>query len=128
MIKQPQHSVTRATGFTLLEVLVALAVLAIGLGALLEAAGASANNLAYQRDRTLAAWVAENVATSLVISGEVPGPGVKRGREQMARQGWEWEATVRPTDDVSLRRIDIAVGRAGSGQVISRLSAFIRVP
>lgn len=117
----------KQVGFTLLEVLVALAVLAIALGALLEAAGSSAANLAYQRDRTLAAWVADNVATEIILSGTVPAPGIKRGRARMAKQEWAWELTTRSTDDPALRRLDIAVGRVGSRQIISRLSAFVRV-
>lgn len=126
---RPDHpDYAKRAGFTLLEVLVALAVLAIALGALLEAAGSSAANLAYQRDRTLAAWVADNVATDIILSATAPTPGIKRGRTRMADQEWTWELTTRATDDPGLRRLDIAVSRAGSGQTISRLSAFARVP
>ena len=132
----------RQVGFTLLEVLVALAVLAIGLGALIEAASSSVSHLSYQRDRTLAAWVAENIATEIVLFDKLPRPGIKRGRQRMAKQEWVWEMNVQATDYPALYRLDISVGLASprpntdlndlaqthSEWVISRLSAFARAP
>ena len=115
-------------GFTLLEVLVALVVLAIGLGALIETASSSAANLSYQRDRTMAAWIAENVANEVILSGTAPKPGIQQGHALMAKQEWDWELHVQQTDDPNLRRLDVEVGLAGSDQAISRLSAFVRVP
>ena len=48
------------SGFTLIEVLVALAIVTIGMGALLAALGSSADSASYQRDKTFAEWVALN--------------------------------------------------------------------
>ena len=48
------------SGFTLIEVLVALAIVTIGMGALLAALGSSADSTGYQRDKTFAEWVALN--------------------------------------------------------------------
>ena len=50
-------------GFTLLEVMVALTIIAVSMGALIKAVGDSSNNLGYMRDKTLAQWVAGNVLT-----------------------------------------------------------------
>ena len=78
----------RYAGFTLLEVLVALAVLAIGLGAIITAAGQSAGNVSYLRDRTLAAWVAENKLNELLLAqawpklSNIQGTAVMAGRVQ----------------------------------------------
>ena len=54
-------------GFTLLEVMVALAILALTLGAMIQAGGASARNVAMLRDRTLASWVALNKVNEALL-------------------------------------------------------------
>lgn len=117
-----------AKGFTLLEVLVALAVLAVGLGAAIQAASSSVQSLAYQRDRTLAAWVAENIANEALLKTAPPSIGsIQRGTLAMAKQNWQWTLRTQATDDPDLRRLDISVGFADRPE-ISKLTAFMRVP
>ena len=58
---------SRVAGFTLLEVLIALAVLALSMGAAIKAASDYTNNQAYLRDRTIAMWVARNVLVRLMV-------------------------------------------------------------
>ena len=115
-------------GFTLLEVLVALAVLAISLGALVKIAAESASNVGYLRDRTLAAWVASNKINETLLSRNWPSPGVSQGIASMARQQWRWRLTVRNTSDPDLRRLDVGVGVDGADEVITELTAFMGRP
>jgi general secretion pathway protein I len=96
-------------GFTLLEVLVALAVLAIAMAALIKGGADNARAAAYLRDKTLAQWVAMNVVAEQRLAAAWPAPGKQRGSEEMARHEWYWELTVAETFDDDIRRLEVAV-------------------
>lgn len=115
-------------GFTLLEVLVALAVLAIALGAVIKAAGESAANIGYLRDRTLAGWVGLNKANELLLERAWPELGSRRGVTAMAGRDWFWQVQVSNTDDEDLRRLDVAVGTGEDAAPLTELAAFKRRP
>jgi len=99
----------RAAGFTLVEILVALAILAIAVAAVVTAVSANVSNAAYLRDRTLAHWVAMNKVTEMQGSGDWPEAGTKHGESLMASQKWSWQITVSNTDDSDVRRLDVDV-------------------
>lgn len=99
----------RNAGFTLLEVLVALAVLAVALGALVRAGADSAGNLTYLRDKTFAHWVAMNRIVELRLAEEWPATGTRSGRAEMGGREWRWQAEVAETDDRAIRRVEVAV-------------------
>jgi len=101
IIKQP--------GFTLLEVLVALAVLAIAMAAAIKVTAENIDNIRYLRDRTLAHWVAMNVLTDIQVREEWPNLGKKEGSAMMAEREWFWILNVTDTIDDELRRLDIEV-------------------
>ena len=66
---------TARRGFTLVEVLVALAIVALALGAGMKAAGALTDNTQRLGDVTAAQWCAENQLTNLRLSKSFPGTG-----------------------------------------------------
>jgi len=99
----------RAAGFTLVEILVALAVLAIAVAAVVTAVSGNVGNAAYLRDRTLAHWVAMNKVAEMQLAGDWPSPGKKKGETLMAAQEWSWELAVSTTDDADVRRLDVYV-------------------
>jgi general secretion pathway protein I len=96
-------------GFTLLEVLVALAVLAIAMAALIKGGADNARGAAYLRDKTLAQWVAMNVVAEQRLAAGWPATGTRRGQEEMAGHEWYWELTVAETFDEDIRRLEVAV-------------------
>ncbi len=104
-------SATRGTsrGFTLLEVLMALAVLAIALAALVKAAGNNAHNAIYLKEKTLAHWIAMNKAAEWRLQDQWPGVGKQTGTVLMAEQEWRWQITTFETPDKDVKRIEIAV-------------------
>jgi len=103
------HCKHRASGFTLLEVLVALAVVAIALAALVSAATGQIKIAERTRDKAIAGWVAANVLTDLKLRERFPEPGERTGDVTMANQRFSWRALVQTTVESDLRRIDLRV-------------------
>lgn len=116
----------RPAGFTLLEVLVALAVLAIAMAALLRIAGSDSTTFAALRARTIAGWVAANAVAELRLSPGWPRAGSRlRGTARMAGRDWPWTITVQNTADPDLRRLDVSVRASGSALPEPLLTAFL---
>ncbi len=96
-------------GFTLIEVMVALTIIAISLGALLSTSGTQANSVGYLKHKTLAHWVAVNELTQMRIAKEFPDVGDKKGSTEMANNDWYWIRTTKKTEDENARQITITV-------------------
>ncbi|MBK9131948.1 MAG: type II secretion system minor pseudopilin GspI [Gammaproteobacteria bacterium] len=106
-----RHTVggTRARGFTLIEILVALAVIAIALAAIVGETAQSLNNAARLIDHTLAHWVAMNRITEQQLSPSWPAVGITTGSAELADREWFWTLKVSSTEDADVRRLDIEV-------------------
>ena len=116
----------RCGGFTLLEVLIALVVLAIALAAAVTATSRYVDNSAYLRDRSLAHWVAMNRITEAYLETEWPGVGTKRGDESMGGNEWAWSREVLATADDDVRRVEVEVRvAAGDDHPVAKLVGFI---
>jgi len=92
-------------GFTLIEVMVALTIIAISLGALLNTSGTQAYSATYLKQKTLAHWVAVNELTEIRISKDFPDIGDKKGSTMMANNEWFWIRTTKKTEDENARQI-----------------------
>ena len=114
----------RQAGFTLMEILVALAVVGVGLAALLGASGSATREAAELRERTYAGWVAQNVLAELRLSDEALSTGVRRGEEELAGELWFWTADISEAALPALRHIMIRVRREGQEGSIVAMSAF----
>ncbi len=115
----------RQPGFTLLEVLVALAVLAIAMGAIIGAATQSINTVATLRDQTFASWVALNQVNALLLETKPwPEEGSRTGNTELASRAWRWEARFHKTEDPDLRRLELTVRAGEAGSELSKLIAF----
>ena len=115
----------RSRGFTLVEVLAAVAILAIAMAAILSAMTRYTGNAAHLQNRTLALLVAHNRLTELRLVGDFPATGKSDGDEDLAGEEWRWFIEVQDTEDPALRRVDIRVQQRGSKDDLAFLSAFM---
>lgn len=102
-------SFRRGAGFTLVEVMVALAIVSIGLIAVFNAIIQMAHSSSTMRERALADWIAMNAITELRITGDFPEVGRFDGESWFAGRDWRWEAEISETGVEDLRRVDMSV-------------------
>ncbi|MGD9168574.1 MAG: type II secretion system minor pseudopilin GspI [Candidatus Thiodiazotropha sp.] len=121
--------IARNKGFTLLEILIALVILATAFGSIITVAANQSVNVGYLRDKTLAHWVAMNQITELQVANEWPAIGKKQGDEEMGPVKWYWERTLTKTPDERVRQLEIAVYRnQGDEEAVARLVSFLAQP
>lgn len=113
-------------GFSLIEVLVALAVFAIAAIALLNAASTGVRASALLEDRALALVVAENLAVEATLDPARFDLGLIEGEETMAGRAWRWRRVVAETENARFREITIGVARADETQELATLVIFRR--
>ena len=103
----------RLSGFTLIEILVALLVLAVVMSMFGNAASGSLRSLERMEMRSVANWVAANEMASLRLERRVSNKPINTGRRQrlvsMAGREWEVERTLRPTSHPWVRRMEVRV-------------------
>lgn len=124
----PALALRPSSGFTLLEVLVALAVLALAMGALVLTASREAQSLGDERARTLAQWVAANAIAEARLSGPLPTSGRRSGEVSMGGQHWRWQLDIAMATDEGIRRLDVSVRRGDEQVPLLRLSGFAPAP
>lgn len=116
-------------GFTLVEVLVAIAILAIGLAALFGQISQSVFTARYLRDSTLAQWVAVDRITELRLENRFPDIDETDGEIDMAGQSWRYTLIISETLWPDLRRIDVSVSFADTpDSIISKATGFVGRP
>ncbi|WP_020207041.1 type II secretion system minor pseudopilin GspI [Cupriavidus sp. WS] len=113
----------RAAAFTLIEVLVALVIVAVALGACLRAAGMMADNSDSLRARTVAGWSAANRLAELRLAGRPPEPGTRRFGCDQGPVALLCEEVVSPTGDPGLLLAVVSVYRpADPGARLAQLA------
>jgi general secretion pathway protein I len=116
-------------GFTLLEVLVALAILTIALASTIKVTTNQSLNAEHLRDKTLAHWVAMNQIAEPQLTQEWLPVGKKQGTEEMGLREWHWQRIVSDTPDARVRRIQLKVFRDRDDESpITQLTSFLTQP
>jgi len=114
----------RPGGFTLIEVMVALAILAVAFSAGYRALGQSTNNADLLKRRALAQWVAQNQLAMMQLNPVSAASGI--GEQRQAGIDFVWQATLAPTPNPAFRKVDIAVAdKSERDYQLARLSAYL---
>jgi general secretion pathway protein I len=99
----------RARGFTLVEVLVALVIVAFGMGALMATLTAAADSVGHLRDKSFAEWIALNRISEMRLRSIRPPVGKTSGEVEYAGKRWKWAQQVEKVAVADLYRIDVSV-------------------
>jgi general secretion pathway protein I len=106
------YAVVRARGFTLIEVLVALAIVTFGMAALLASLTSSADTASYLRDKSFAEWIGLNRIAELRVANRRASLGKTTGTVEYAGRDWQWQQEVLELQVEGLRRVDVSVRSA----------------
>ena len=124
-----QRRCGRRAGFTLIEVLVALAIVSVALLAALRAAGQGTASVAELRGRLLAGWVAENLLAEHRARGDWLALGIQRGKEREGGIEFAWREEVIATPNAAFRRIDVFVFAAPEeSRALAHYTGFVVNP
>ena len=115
----PRRVKPKATGFTLIEVLVALSIIAVTLAAGLRAAGAVGDNAQRLADVTAAQWCAENELTGLRLARQFPGVGDATFSCEQLGRSFSGVLVTRPTPNPNFRRVDAVVADEGGRRLVA---------
>lgn len=118
----------RRRGFTLLEVLVALAIISLSLTGVAVTMGGMLGNAGVLRDRTYASWIAQNKIVEYRVAGVLPEVGISSGEIEYSNTFWEWEAAVSETGIENLMRIDVTVTLVGADEPVRVVTGFAGEP
>ncbi len=123
----PMHADTQR-GFTLVEVLVALAVIAIALTAIMQNFGQGIDTTIALRERTNALWIAQNRLAMHYVTRDWPAADSTEGTTEMAGHEWLWREQVLTTPEADIRRIEIEIRAAPGREIVARLIGFLPRP
>lgn len=111
-------------GFSLIELLVALAVFSLAAVALLNLAGESTRTAATLEERVMAGVIADNRTVEAVAPETPPPPGLSEGVDRLADRDWRWTRLITATADPDILRVEVRVMPPDGASTVAEVVAF----
>jgi general secretion pathway protein I len=127
----PESNYVSMHGFTLLEVLVALAIVALGLMAVFGQLNQTAAGVIRLRDQTFAHWVAQDRLAEIRLSGQFPEIGERQGEVEMAKVNWTYTVNVSAIEvqgfkPENVRKVEVSVSVGDEAErPVTSLTGFV---
>ena len=119
---------TRSRGFTLIEVMVALTIVAFSLTAVAASMSQMIDAANVMRERTYASWIAQNKIAELRLENTRPEVSTSSGEVEYANTTWAWRAVISETGIENFMRVDVSITHVGSDYVVRTVTGFIGEP
>lgn len=120
---RPRRTNNASRGFTLLEVMIALAIFSVCALTLLQQSGRSARQSSQLETKLIASWLADNEVAQAQL--DIPNLGTQRRQARFAGRDWEVERETSKTKQANLFQIDILISPSGDQQPAHRVSAYV---
>lgn len=119
----------KRNGFTLIEILIALAILAVALAAAGRATGSATDGARILKQRMLGEWVAQNRLNEEMVKRSFPSVGVQNGDATQAGQTFNWQQTTSQTENPKFRKVEIKVSaKSDDSYIIASLIGYLTDP
>lgn len=119
----------KSAGFTIMEVLVAMAILAVAGVAVVRSTSQHISSVGTLKDVTFSSWVAENRMVELQLDNKWPPSNNKKGKMEMAGREWHWRQKVEKVNDKSMRKVTVHVyANENDEQSVYELAMFLGDP
>lgn len=122
------NSPEKNAGFTLIEVMVALTIVALSLSAVVASVSQMVHAASAMQERTYASWIAQNKISTIRLSDAMPEVSETDDRVTFASVEWAITTTISETGVEKLFRVDVAVSYADTSQAIRTVTGFVGEP
>lgn len=123
-----RFSLKKKSGMTLLEVMLALVILASAGLAVMQAASQALNNQSYLQQKTFAMWVASNRLAELKLEKKWPISSWRQEQVEFANVTWYWRYKAVATGDANFVALDVEVSDQKEGQVLAQIRTYLAKP
>ena len=127
-MRRAERQLRRGRGFTLIEVVVALAIAAVSLAAVTATVSQMVDGSNAVQERTYASWIAQNRIAEMRLANAVPEVSTTTNEVRYANLDWQIETDVSETGVENLYRVDVAVTLAGDDLPAWQVTGFIGEP